>query len=80
LIRSRQIASDLEAVFYQHLAEIRTLVKGIAILRELTPRSLDAICSYRGRLSSRIIAAGLNEEDKGGEKAKGAGPVPLVLI
>jgi aspartate kinase len=61
LIRSRLIASELEAVFYEHLAEIKTLVKGIAILRELTARSMDAICSYGERLSSRIIAAGLKE-------------------
>ena len=61
LIRSRQIAGELEAVFYTHLAEIKALVKGIAILRELTPRTMDAICSYGERLSSRIIAAGLKE-------------------
>jgi aspartate kinase len=61
LITSTQVAGELEAVFYNHLAEIKALVKGIAILRELTPRSLDAICSYGERLSSRIIAAGLKE-------------------
>jgi aspartate kinase len=48
-------------LIYNHLSEIKALVKGIAILRELTPRSLDAICSYGERLSSRIIAAGLKE-------------------
>ena len=61
LIHSRQAASEIEAVFYNHLAEIKALVKGIAILRELTPRTMDAICSYGERLSSRIIAVGLRE-------------------
>jgi aspartate kinase len=61
LIRSRDSAKELESVFYNHLAEIKTLIKGIAILRELTPRTMDAICSYGERLSSRIVAAGLRE-------------------
>ena len=61
LIHSRLVARDLEGVFYQHLTEIKELVKGVAILRELTPRTMDTICSYGERLSSRIIAAGLKE-------------------
>ena len=61
LIRSRDVARDLESIFYNHLTEIKELLKGIAILRELTPRTQDAICSYGERLSSRIIAAGLKE-------------------
>ena len=61
LVRSRDIARDLESVFYNHLSEIKALVKGITILRELTPRTMDAICSFGERLSSRIIAAGLKE-------------------
>jgi aspartate kinase len=62
LLKSRSIAHELESVFYNHLAEIKSLVKGIAILRELTPRAKDAICSYGERLSSRIIAAALIEQ------------------
>ena len=61
LITSRQVAAELEAAFFNHLSEIKSLVKGISILRELTPRTLDAICSYGERLSSRIVAAGLKE-------------------
>ena len=61
LIKSRAWAAELEAVFYEHLAEIKAMVKGLAILRELTPRTTDAICSYGERLSSRIVAAGLQE-------------------
>ncbi len=61
LITSRSVATELESVFYNHLTEIKALVKGLAILRELTPRTMDAICSYGERLSSRIVAAGLRE-------------------
>lgn len=61
LLSSRSTASELEELFYHHLTEIKSLVKGIAILCELTPRTLDALCSYGERLSSRIIAAGLRE-------------------
>lgn len=61
LVRSSDVARELESIFYNHLSEIKALLKGIAILRELTPRTQDAICSYGERLSSRIIAAGLKE-------------------
>lgn len=61
LISSRPVAAELEATFFTHLGEIKSIIKGIAILRELTPRTMDAICSYGERLSSRIIAAGLKE-------------------
>lgn len=61
LLTDRARATELEAVLFHHLNEIKAIVKGIAILRELTPRTLDAICSYGERLSSRIIAAGLHE-------------------
>lgn len=61
LLNNRSLAGELEEVFYHHLSDIKTILKGIAILRELTPRTMDAICSYGERLSSRIIAAGLQE-------------------
>ena len=40
--------------------EIRELALGIARLRELTPRTLDAVMSYGERLSARILAAALS--------------------
>ncbi|MFN0158564.1 MAG: aspartate kinase [Bacteroidota bacterium] len=61
LIKSRSSAAELEAVLFHHLNEIKAIVKGISILRELTPRSKDAICSYGERLSSRIVAVALQE-------------------
>ncbi|HXF99265.1 MAG TPA: aspartate kinase [Bacteroidota bacterium] len=61
LLNDRRRAAELEEIFFHHLSDIKTIVKGVAILRELTPRTMDAICSYGERLSSRIIAAGLQE-------------------
>ncbi len=61
LLNNRSRAAELEEIFFHHLSDIKTILKGIAILRELTPRTMDAICSYGERLSSRIIAAGLQE-------------------
>jgi aspartate kinase len=61
LLHHRSGAGEIESVLFQYLNEIKALVQGIGILRELTPRTLDALCSYGERLSSRIIAAGLQE-------------------
>ncbi len=38
-------------------AELAELLKGLSVLGELTPRSVDAISSYGERLSSRLVAA-----------------------
>ncbi|HET8901074.1 MAG TPA: lysine-sensitive aspartokinase 3 [Holophagaceae bacterium] len=37
--------------------ELELLLRGVALLRELSPRSLDAIASFGERLSTRIFAA-----------------------
>jgi aspartate kinase len=42
-------------------SELRKLVAGVSILKELTPRTMDVFCSFGERLSSRIIAEGLRE-------------------
>jgi len=47
--------SDMERTVDEHFQELTELVKGLAILGELTPRSLDAIASFGERLSSRIV-------------------------
>lgn len=39
-----------------HFRELQELIRGLAVLGELTPRSLDAIASYGERLSSQIVA------------------------
>ncbi|MBI3856897.1 MAG: hypothetical protein HY293_14515, partial [Planctomycetes bacterium] len=39
------------------LAELEVLLKGISLVKELSPRSLDYVVSFGERLSTRIIAA-----------------------
>jgi aspartate kinase len=46
-------APDLSAAF----EELELLLRGVALLRELSPRSLDAIASFGERLSTRIFSA-----------------------
>jgi aspartate kinase len=45
------------------LAEGRRLCEGTALLRELTPRTLDAISSLGERLSAPLVAAAIREMD-----------------
>jgi aspartate kinase len=61
LLTSRRHADELTTAFATYHAELRKLVQGVAILRELTARTMDAFCSFGERLSSRIVAAGLAE-------------------
>ena len=48
--------SNMERTVDEHFQELSELVKGLAILGELTPRSIDAISSFGERLSSRIVS------------------------
>jgi aspartate kinase len=48
--------AELDRTLDDHFQEMTELVKGIAVLGELTPRSIDAISSYGERLSSYIVA------------------------
>lgn len=45
----------------EHYREMGELVGGIAVIGELTPRSIDAISSYGERISSRIMAWALQK-------------------
>jgi aspartate kinase len=45
-----------------HFQEITELLRGLNILGELTPRSIDAISSFGERLSSQIVAMALNAQ------------------
>jgi aspartate kinase len=49
---------ELETALRTHFDDLRALVKGLAVLGELTPRSIDAISSYGERLSSIIVTLG----------------------
>jgi len=42
-----------------HFQELTELIRGLSILGELTPRSIDAISSFGERISSRIVALAL---------------------
>jgi aspartate kinase len=48
--------SGMERTVDEHFQELTELTKGLAILGELTPRSIDAISSFGERLSSLIVA------------------------
>ncbi len=44
-----------ERILDEHFRELSELVRGLAVLGELTPRSIDAISSYGERLSSALV-------------------------
>ena len=48
--------TQLDLAINEHFQELMELMKGLAVLGELTPRSIDAISSYGERLSSIIVA------------------------
>ncbi len=52
---------EVKDVLQRSLHELKELVRGVSILRELTPRTLDAFYSYGELLSSRLIAATCQE-------------------
>src|SRR5882724_4229550 len=47
--------AELDRTLDEHFQELTELAKGLAVLGELTPRSIDAISSYGERLSSYIV-------------------------
>ena len=47
---------EAERIIDRHFQELTELVKGFAVLGELSPRSVDAISSYGERLSSALVA------------------------
>ncbi|MDP6958431.1 MAG: aspartate kinase, partial [Planctomycetota bacterium] len=46
-------------ILEEPFSELEVLLKGIALVKELTPRTLDYVMSFGERLSTRIIAAAL---------------------
>ncbi|HUI09798.1 MAG TPA: aspartate kinase [Bacteroidota bacterium] len=62
LVHDRARADSIATAFDAYRSELLRLVHGVSILRELTPRTIDAFCSYGERFSSRLVAAGLQEE------------------
>src|SRR5215469_3691452 len=47
--------SEMERTIEEHFQQLSELVKGLAALGELTPRSIDAIASFGERISSLIV-------------------------
>jgi aspartate kinase len=56
LVVPRAQRAELDRTLDDHFQELTELVKGLAVIGELTPRSIDAISSYGERLSSYIVA------------------------
>jgi aspartate kinase len=48
--------AELDRTLDEHFQELTELAKGLAVLGELTPRSIDAISAYGERLSSYIVS------------------------
>jgi aspartate kinase len=55
-------AAGLDVEVEAHFHELEELVKGLAVMGELTPRATDAISSYGERISSMIVAALFRQE------------------
>jgi aspartate kinase len=56
-------AADLEGTVNGLFHELEELIKGIAIMGELTPRGTDAVASYGERVSSEIVTLALDGMD-----------------
>jgi aspartate kinase len=50
---------DVDDIVDAHFQDLDALVRGLAVMRELTPRATDAIAAYGERISSLIVAAHL---------------------
>ncbi|HZP32125.1 MAG TPA: aspartate kinase [Candidatus Acidoferrales bacterium] len=60
LVKDSKRAAEVEKSLSAVLAELERLLQGTALLRELTPRALDAISGMGERLSAPLLAAALN--------------------
>jgi len=56
------VPADLEAALTELSGELELLLRGIALLHELSPRSLDAVASVGERLSTRLLATFLGAQ------------------
>lgn len=61
LIGEENKRTQLSAELKEIIEEVTSLCRGTALLRELTPRTLDAISSAGERLSARLLASALRE-------------------
>ena len=61
LIKSAALRAEIQKILDAARGEMDELVKGVEILRELTPRTLDAFYSFGELMSSRLVAAAMSE-------------------
>ena len=61
LIKDASRKDLLHSTVEKYLDEIKTLIRGLTILGELSPRSLDAVGSYGEQFSSTILSAAMQE-------------------
>ena len=62
-------AADLAARLDAHLAQLEDLLRGVGLLRELSPRAQDAVASFGERLNALLLAEAL--------LTSGAGATPV---
>ncbi|KAI9382541.1 hypothetical protein POPTR_014G145700v4 [Populus trichocarpa] len=60
LLTAKELGVD-ESVIAKHLEELEQLLKGIAMMKELTPRTKDYLVSFGECMSTRIFAAYMNK-------------------
>ncbi|ACF13810.1 aspartate kinase [Chloroherpeton thalassium ATCC 35110] len=61
LIQTESLRKSLHELVNKYTDEINTLIKGVDIVGELTPRTLDAFYSYGELFSTNILAAAMQE-------------------
>ncbi len=61
LIHDSSRRKSIENTVEKYLGEIKALVHGLAILGELSPRSLDSLTSYGERLSTLVLWAAMQQ-------------------
>ena len=76
LIPSRERRDSVSQKLSEVLAEAQRLCEGTALLRELTPRTLDSISSIGERLSAPLVAGALGER---GMRARAVEATDLIV-
>ena len=66
-----ELFTEVEASIHRRFDSLDDLLRGIAAVGELTPRTSDKVVSYGERLSSRIVAAAFAQEGLNGAHVDG---------